>query len=71
VITGASAREPLWRVPDVMAFLRVSRSWVYQRAASNLIPHLKIAGLLRFEPEAIRSFASMHAHRGPAEPVRR
>jgi len=51
------AEESLWDVKDVAAYLKVSRSWVYQNAAAGLLPHLKIGGLLRFNPGAIRSWA--------------
>ncbi len=49
--------ESLWDARDVGRFLRVSRSWVYQRAESGLLPCLRVGGLLRFEPAAIRAFA--------------
>ena len=49
--------EPLWTAADVASFLRASRSWVYQRAASGRLPCLKIGGLLRFSPEAVRAYA--------------
>lgn len=48
----------LWTVKDAADFLRVSRSWVYQRVASGTIPYLKIGGLVRFDPEAIRAFVT-------------
>jgi predicted DNA-binding transcriptional regulator AlpA len=51
------AEESLWDVKDVVAYSKVSRSWVYQNAAAGLLPHLKIGGLLRFNPSAIRSWA--------------
>jgi excisionase family DNA binding protein len=41
----------------VAVYLKVSRSWVYHRAEANLLPHLRVGGLLRFEPDAIRRFA--------------
>ena len=47
---------PLWDVNEVAAFMRVSRSWVYQRVEAGLIPHLRLGGLVRFEPEAIKKF---------------
>jgi predicted DNA-binding transcriptional regulator AlpA len=49
--------EPLWEANDVAAFLVASRSWVYHRAASGELPCLRVGGLLRFEPAAIRAFA--------------
>ena len=49
--------EPLWTVADVAVFLQASRSWVYHRAESGLLPCLRIGGLLRFSPEAVRAHA--------------
>ncbi|NVJ15324.1 helix-turn-helix domain-containing protein [Myxococcus sp. AM010] len=46
----------LWDANDVARFLKTSRSWVYQRAQAGELPCLKIGGLLRFEPAAIRAF---------------
>ncbi len=49
--------ETLWDARDVARYLKVSRSWVYQRAEAGLLPHLRIGGLLRFRPALIRAFA--------------
>ncbi len=51
----------LWTVAEVAAYLRVSRSWVYHRAAAGLLPCLRIGALLRFEPDAIRAYAQGEA----------
>jgi len=48
--------ECLWDATDVARFLKASRSWVYQRAQAGQLPCVKIGGLLRFEPAAIRAF---------------
>jgi excisionase family DNA binding protein len=48
-------QEPLWTARDVAAYLKVSRSWVYQHAASGLLPCLHVGGLRRFDPAAIRA----------------
>jgi predicted DNA-binding transcriptional regulator AlpA len=55
--------ESLWDVRDVMAYLKASRSWVYLKAEAGILPSLRIGGLLRFDPEAIRAFA-----RGEVQP---
>jgi excisionase family DNA binding protein len=47
----------LWTVTEVAAYLRVSRSWVYNRAAAGLLPCMHVGALVRFEPEAIRAYA--------------
>jgi excisionase family DNA binding protein len=75
VVTGAEdlrvdrltdAERGLWDAVQVARFLRVSRSWVYQRAESGLLPCRHVGGLLRFEAEAIREYA--HTGKVP-EPV--
>lgn len=52
-----SREESLWTADDVAAYLKVSRSWVYHRAEAGELPHLRIGGLLRFEPDAVRAYA--------------
>ena len=47
----------LWRVQDVARALNVSRSWVYKQAQESDLPSLRIGGLLRFDPDAVRSWA--------------
>ena len=48
--------ETLWDANDVAAYLKVSRSWVYQRAEAGQLPYLRVGGLLRFDPESVRAF---------------
>lgn len=48
--------DSLWTVEDIMVWAKVSRSWVYQRAAAGELPCLKVGGLLRFDPRAIKAF---------------
>jgi excisionase family DNA binding protein len=49
--------DRLWTARDVADYLQASRSWVYQKAESGTLPHLRIGGLLRFDPEVVRAFA--------------
>ncbi len=49
--------ESLWTVGDVAAYLRASRSWVYHQAECGRLPSLRIGGLLRFSPIAVRKYA--------------
>jgi hypothetical protein len=49
--------DALWTVTDVARFLNTSRSWCYHQSQQGKLPSLKIAGLLRFDPEAIRALA--------------
>jgi excisionase family DNA binding protein len=53
----AEQDDALWDAHDVAAYLKVSRSWVYQRAEAGQLPCLRIGGLLRFDPVAIRAYA--------------
>jgi excisionase family DNA binding protein len=55
--TRDDVEEALWKAEDVASYLKVSRSWVYHRAEEGVLPSLKVGGLLRFCPEAIRAFA--------------
>ncbi len=48
--------ESLWDANDVAAYLKVSRSWVYHRAESGELPCLRVGGLLRFDPLAVRAY---------------
>ncbi len=49
--------DGLWDANDVARYLKVSRSWVYQRAEAGLLPCIRIGGLLRFDPHTVRTFA--------------
>ena len=49
--------DSLWTPAEVATYLRVSRSWVYQKAEAGLLPSLRFGGCLRFEPVAIRAYA--------------
>ncbi|MCC6812315.1 MAG: helix-turn-helix domain-containing protein [Deltaproteobacteria bacterium] len=56
-LKAANENEELWDANDAARFLKVSRSWVYQRAEAGLLPHVRIGALLRFEPWTLREFA--------------
>ena len=55
--TGPTESEGLWDANDVARYLKVSRSWVYHRCEAGTLPCLRVGGLVRFDPEAIRAFA--------------
>jgi len=59
---AADASE-LWDANDAAHYLKVSRSWVYQRAEAGLLPCLRVGGLPRFDPATVRAFA-----RGEVQP---
>ena len=61
----ADEAPELWDANDVARYLKVSRSWVYQRAEAGLLPCLRLGGLLRFDPEKVRAFA-----RGEVQPAK-
>ncbi|WP_141332572.1 helix-turn-helix domain-containing protein [Myxococcus sp. AB025B] len=61
--TAPLDEEGLWDANDVARFLKASRSWVYQRAQAGQLPCVKIGGLLRFEPAAIRAFIKEQGRR--------
>lgn len=64
------AAEGLWTAVDVARYLKASRSWVYQKAEAGLLPSLRIGGLLRFEPEAVRAYARGELAPGRVVPFR-
>ena len=53
----AEAFDALWTAQDVAAYLRASRSWVYQKAEAGVLPSMRVCGLLRFDPATVRAFA--------------
>lgn len=48
--------ENLWTVAEAARFMGLSKSWVYHRSEAGLLPHIKIAGRLRFEPDTLKQF---------------
>ena len=52
-----SPNSSLWDANDVARYLKVSRSWVYQRAESGRLPSLRVGGLVRFDPGEVHAFA--------------
>ena len=50
---------PLWDALDVARFLKVSRSWVYERTMSGELPSVRIGGLRRYHPAAVKAFAGL------------
>ena len=55
---AAPCPDTLWTVAEVAAYLKVSRSWVYHRLESGLLPHIRVGALVRFDPAAIREHVS-------------
>lgn len=46
--------EDLWTVREVMKFLALKRTAVYERVNAGELPHLRIGNQLRFVPDQIR-----------------
>ena len=59
----------LWTWREVATALKVSRSWVYAKAESGVLPSLRIAGVLRFDPMAVRRFATPEEEQGRVLPL--
>lgn len=53
--------ESRWDVRDVAAYLKCSRSWVYEAAEKGWLPCERYGSLLQFDPEVIRSFGKRAA----------
>lgn len=69
-IAAPPGAEPLWTVAEAAEYLNVSKSWVYRAAEAGTLPHLKLGGLVRFLPRAIREHASaLEAQASGAAPV--
>lgn len=52
------ADDQLWTVAEVAAYLKTSRSWVYEKSkGADAIPTMKVGGLLRYEPAEVRAWA--------------
>jgi excisionase family DNA binding protein len=62
--------DDLWNVDDVARYFKASRSWVYQQAEGGMLPCLRIGGLLRFEPAAVKAFARGERHLAKVLPLR-
>jgi len=56
--------QTLWDVRDVAGYLKASVSWVYKAAERGDLPCIRIGGLLRFDAQAVRTFAAGNAGRG-------
>jgi excisionase family DNA binding protein len=59
----------LWTWREVAKALKVSRSWVYAKAGSGELPSMRVGGLLRFSPEAVRRFALSPEQEGRVVPM--
>ena len=53
-----ASEHELWTAAEVAPYLKTSRSWVYQHAASGRIPCRRVGALLRFEPNEVQDWAA-------------
>jgi excisionase family DNA binding protein len=60
--------EPLWTAKDVATYLQASTSWVYMHAEDGTLPSVRIGGLRRFHPAAIRAYARGECKPSPVVP---
>lgn len=58
-----SYSRPLWTVDELVVRTKLKKRWVYNNI--HLVPHVKIAGQLRFRPEVIEAWLDEHS-RGAA-----
>ena len=63
--SDAGALRPFWTVEQLAEFLRVPKSWIYERTRGTgpeVIPHFKIGKYVRFDPnsEEFRSWLESH-----------
>lgn len=60
---------------QVAALLGVHENWVYDQAATGLLPSYKIGGTRRFLPDELRNWIAEHRQasrdRGPTKQARR
>lgn len=51
---GYVSEERLWDAARTARYLGLSRQWVYREAGAGRLPHVRILGVLRFDPDDIR-----------------
>ncbi|MES1206011.1 MAG: helix-turn-helix domain-containing protein [Pseudomonadota bacterium] len=64
------ACDELWDANGVARYLKVSRSWVYQKTEEGTLPCLRVGGLIRFDPAAVRAFARRDTRQAKVVPFR-
>ena len=50
--------DTLWTAREAAQFLNCSESYVYKAAERDLLPTIRIGRMLRFNPAAVRTFAT-------------
>lgn len=57
--------QPLWNVLQACQFLHISRNGLYIACREGRIPHYKVGGSIRFDPDELRGWLESN-RRGPA-----
>lgn len=50
--------DGLWTAAQVASFIKCSVSYVYKAAERDVLPSVRIGRMLRFRPDAVRSFVA-------------
>ena len=65
--SGRNEDDTIFDVDELVAYLKVSKQWIYERTHLKEIPHLKMGGQLRFRKRDIDRW--LNAYNVPALPV--
>jgi len=57
----------LLTLDEVVTWLRVPRSWVYERTRKGQIPHVKLGKYLRFSRQALAEWLGAQSRVGPSD----
>lgn len=57
--------ERLLSIAETAAYLRMSRSWLYQQVERKRIPHVRLGSVIRFDRNAIDRWLKKHLEAGP------
>ena len=63
--------ESMMTARQVAELLGVHDNWVYEQAASGVLPSYKIGGARRFDPTEVRRFIAEHRQPERGQPTRR
>lgn len=61
--------EGLWTVPQVMQFLNVRRTAVYDLVHKGTLPHVWLGNRLRFEPAEVKAWVAKNRSTAPSATV--
>lgn len=59
--------DKLWETQDVVDYLNIGTSTVYLWVKTRGLPCLKIGGVTRYDPEAVKQWVRDHANDEPAD----